>query len=201
MGNLVGGYFLWGDGVGMENVLAYVMGYVMVVLAVYIASPEVDIMAMIKLAREAKHGGLSKGQAKTSYGKSVLELITAYNELRHPEHHVPTKELVENTRASLKEALAIGVQSGSVKPDDLVDLSMQLWMHATNTDNGAAAVMQYFMKTPFFRQYCDTDPVFRAAMIGAMPKERRMSMAVGITSMHPMESTGSEIEVAKFLSY
>merc|ERR1712061_123372 len=33
--NLVGGYFLWGDGVGMENVLAYVMGYVMVVLAVY----------------------------------------------------------------------------------------------------------------------------------------------------------------------
>lgn len=203
LSNVVGGYFLWGDGVGMEYPRSYILGYVLCVLAVYIASPEVDILAMITLAREMKDAGLSKGVAKTTFGEKLLGLVEAFNELKNPYQSAAGGVMVENAKEALRATLHTGCQKGHIKSEDMVNLAVDLWMHAANSTAGARAIMEWFDATPYFQEYTDKDPKFRTALIASLPPELRMSAGrrFNIPEMGVMKlSSTSSVEVARFLS-
>lgn len=194
--NLVGGYYLWGDGTDLDYPVTYIMGYVMILLAVYVASPELDVMAMLKMVQEKRHAGLSKGEGKTQFGKSVLEMIESWNQLRHPFQSDEAEALIHDANESLRNCLKVGVDAGHLQPESLVDLSIQLWMHAANTPDGANSIIEWFAKAPFFRDYFVKDPRFRAALVGAMPEEVREGAVDKLQMMGGVES----LEVARFLS-
>lgn len=163
--NVVAGYFLWGDGQDLDNILAYLLGYVIIVMAVYISTEELDIVAMVQMSRERTLAGLSKGVAKTKFGNAVLGLVQSWNQVRNPSQASKAEDLVSSAKDSLIQTLLTGLRSGALSPEDLAHLSAHLCTRATSTDAGAEAIMEWLEKTPYFQEYCAKDPAFRSALI------------------------------------
>merc|ERR1740121_655240 len=82
--NVLSALLLWAEGDRIPSVLPYVVGYMICVLAVYIATPEMDLIASFKKAQEFRSRGLSRQVAQTSFGKSLLVLMEKWGQLAAP---------------------------------------------------------------------------------------------------------------------
>merc|ERR1719384_82900 len=82
--NVLSGLFFWDEAGRIPSMLSYVVGYVICILAVYIPTPEMDLVASFKKSQELRSHSLSQRVAKTTFGKSVLTLLEKWSLLLRP---------------------------------------------------------------------------------------------------------------------
>merc|ERR1712151_926251 len=112
----------------IPSMLSYIVGYMICVLAVYISTPEMDIVASWKKSQELRSQSLSRRVARTSFGKSVLLLLEKWGQLAAPgegsaEAQAPDATVLkEETKQALEQTLSSGIDRMAFSQEHLVNL-------------------------------------------------------------------------------
>jgi len=164
--NVLSALFLWAEAERIPSLLPYLVGYMVCVLAVYISTPEMDLVASFKRARECHSRGLSRQVAQTAFGKSVLSLLEKWTQLTPPaegDASAPAQDatvLKEETKQALERTLLSGLEGMAFNSEQLVDLTLRLWHRDGQHYGPSAEAVEWLRGTPYFREYLLKDPAF-----------------------------------------
>jgi len=170
--NVLSGLFFWNEAERIPSMLSYVVGYVICILAVYISTPEMDLVASFKKTQEMRSHSLSKKVAKTTFGKSVLTLLEKWSLLVCPaEASTNDEALKAETKQALEQTLSNGLDRMAFSTEHLVNLTMLLWKKSEPRYGPCAETMSWLRETPYFRDYLAKDPAFGDALTQVLPEQ------------------------------
>merc|ERR1712012_443494 len=181
--NVLSALLLWGEGGRIPSVMPYIVGYMICVLAVYIATPEMDLVASFKKAQELHSRSLSQQVAKTSFGKSLLELLEKWGQSdaqveEATEASAPGSTTLkdEQTKEVLERTLLSGLDGMAFSKEQLVDLTLRLWRRDGQQYRPSAETVGWLRSTPYFRDYLAKDPAFGDILAGTLSDSERRVM-------------------------
>lgn len=182
--NVISGLLLWGEAERIPQMLPYVVGYMICILAVYIATPEMDLVASLKQSRELRSRGLSRQVAQTSFGKSLLLLLEKWGQMALAQDSASpapdTTTLQEETKQAIEKTLLSGLDGMAFSKEQIVDLVLRLWRR-DGQYRPCAETMAWLQGTPYFREYLAKDPAFGEVLAGALSKHENMAMQEAVS--------------------
>jgi len=197
--NVLSGLLFWGEAERIPSMLSYIVGYMICVLAVYISTPEMDIVASWKKSLELRSHSLSRQVAQTSFGQSVLALLQKWGQLAAPaETRSPNApSLQEETKQALEQTLNSGLDRMAFGQEHLVQLSLLLWQKKDESFGPCADTVSWLQGTPYFRDYLAKDPAFGDVLAGVLPEqEREVLRAAAASKVESAKETAQEAGVS-----
>jgi len=167
--NVLSGLLFWGEAARIPSMLSYAVGYMICVLAVYISTPEMDLVASWNRSKELRSRSLSKRVARSTFGRSVLALLEKWSREQPPTPQ-GVKVLKEETRQALEKTLLSGLEKVAFGAEHLVDLALRLWHKADAHYGPSADTVTWIRETPYFREYLSKDPAFGDVLAGLVPE-------------------------------
>jgi hypothetical protein len=166
--NMSTGFAVWQDGDRVPALIPYLTCFALCTAAVYLSSNSVDLSQMQLRWQELKGGGLSLQDAKTDFGKQMIKLIKAFDEMKNERRmsfapgrmsraEAADMSSAEALKAEFESLLIIGVQDGYISTEEVLDLTIRMW-----AGRDPAAVfsdsMIWFSQTAFMQDYRARDP-------------------------------------------
>jgi len=149
--NMLTGYLVWGDGAYVEHTTSYLLVYALCICGVYLNS-DMDIVGDWTRSYSIRSSMLSEGRAYSRFGHAVLSLLGAWQ-------RGPT---TDNNQAELSSVLNIGLETGALKPHELVSLSL-LSLRQKGSKPSPEMVHWVEHRVKLFKEYCQWDAAFLQA--------------------------------------
>merc|ERR1712194_266905 len=113
--------------------------------AVYISTPEMDLVASFKKSQELRSHSLSQRVAKTAFGQAVLTLLEKWSLLMQPA--ADAEALKEETKQALEQTLCSGLDRMAFSKEHLVNLTMLLWKKSDPRFGPCAKTVSWLQET------------------------------------------------------
>jgi len=173
--NTLASLFIWGEAEHVDLLIAYLTSYVLCLMSVYIATEEADLEASFSNGREISARGLSKKEAVTPFGQSLVALADRWEEegkQAKEEGRSPNSA----TRESIRRVLNTGAGAKVFKQEELVDLTLRLWYRINPSYSALGTVVAWMKRTPYFEEYLQSDPSFQASLEAPLSPEEKRAM-------------------------
>mmetsp|Transcript_2170 Transcript_2170/g.5015 ORF Transcript_2170/g.5015 Transcript_2170/m.5015 type:complete len:564 (-) Transcript_2170:113-1804(-) len=156
--NMITGFLVWGDAKYIDRPVPYISVYIISVLAVYLMSPEVDLLTEQTRLFQIRRSLLSETRASTSFGEAVLRLLEVWRG-QVGQKFGRDKEQGEACLKALQDTLQEGLEKGAISSNELVDLTMLL---LKDSGPGPNAIVVHWLeeKLCHFKLYVAHDPEF-----------------------------------------
>jgi len=175
--NVLSGLLFWGEAERIPSMMSYAVGYLICVLAVYISTPEMDIVASWNRSKELRSHSLSKRVAKSTFGSSVLALLEKWGQQQQKCAPKGAEVLKEETRQALEKTLLSGFEKMAFGAEHLVNLALLLWQKSDAQYGPSADTVSWMRETPYFRDYLAKDPAFGDVLAGVVPEHACEAMS------------------------
>eukprot|EP00929_Paragymnodinium_shiwhaense_P101453 TRINITY_DN64554_c0_g1_i1.p1 TRINITY_DN64554_c0_g1~~TRINITY_DN64554_c0_g1_i1.p1 ORF type:complete len:505 (-),score=112.81 TRINITY_DN64554_c0_g1_i1:249-1763(-) len=189
--NMFTGYFVWGDAKYIDRPVPYIMVYIICLLAVYLIGEDIDFWAEAVRSKAIKNTKLSDARAVSPFGQAVLRLLETWR--KRPEPGASREATSATAAAALQEAFQLGVETGSLTKQELVDLVLLLMRDGDYKPNATLVFwIQEHVKS--FERYVSHDSDFRdhfRDLLGEDEKEKLsvMESASRSASSHEISMT------------
>lgn len=156
--NMITGYCLWEDAKYISAPGPYILVYLICVMAVYLISPELDVVAQVVRSYQIRNSMLSTRRAQSRLGTAVLRLLEAW-ERHQGQILIEDPEEREACASSLRNALREGTEGGVISAEELVELVMS----ALGDQVGPSAAVVHWIEhhSSHFQEYAKHDPDFQ----------------------------------------
>jgi len=193
--NMITGYLVWGDAQYIEYQAAYLLVYVICILAVYLISPEMDSFGAILRIRRLRQTTLSNNVAPTPLGAAMLRLTDMWSRLAPQENAPPACASLtcatldkEERGIALQQALQIGLETGAVSRREIVSLVLKLTeeKHYAPT----APLIAWIQQIEHFQMYARQDPAFNSKLKGTLSAEEYQKLSLLSSDDPPLSESG-----------
>jgi len=171
--NGVAGVFVWNDLDRMEGkpVAPYAVTFFIIILSVYVSSPNADLVETMVRWRVLSTTKLSENFASTTFGRAVVALLISWDNLKKGTG----QDLEDAAKEALTHALSVGTERGRLSSQDMVDLAVDLY-GASGSFGATATFFKWMENNPYCQEYLKHDPAFREKLLGVMPERERRSL-------------------------
>lgn len=189
--NMITGYLVWGDAQYIEYQEAYLLVYVICILAVYLISPEMDSFGAILRIRRLRQTRLSSNVAPTPLGAAMLRLTDMWSRLA-PQQNAPPSEKPseEELEIALQQALQIGLETGAVTRQEIVSLVLKLLEESGFEPT--APLIAWIQQIEHFQMYARHDPAFSNKLKGTLSAEESQKLSLLSLDDSPAPGSGED---------
>jgi len=141
--------------------VAYLVSYIICIMAIYISTEEADIMANLSNSKEMSSKALSRKEAATPFGESLVALATEWEGVKADKEGGAGKA---STRKAVEEALREGNAARVFNTPELIDLVSRLWGRIDPNYSALGTVVGWMKRTSYFQDYLAADPAFEESL-------------------------------------
>ncbi|CAJ1406720.1 unnamed protein product [Effrenium voratum] len=183
--NMITGYLVWGDAKYIEHPVSYILVYFLCVMGVYLNSPTMDLVGGMLQWYFIRRSSLSGGRATSSFGKGVLGLLESW---RQKADNSPA--LMQERQRQLVTVLTVGLETGSIKQPEIVELVMLLMRER---EYGPSPAVIYWLEhnLGLFRYYVARDPGFKDMFRQTLSLEDERRLVELEEALKPREAAAS----------
>jgi len=192
--NMVTGYLVWGDARYIQYPEAYLLVYVICVLAVYLISPEMDSFGAILRLRRLRQTSLSKNVAPTPLGAAMLRLTNTWSGPTYDANHASGSPAKGERGIALQEALLIGLETGAVTRQEMVSLVLKLL--EGNSYAPTAPLIAWIQQIAHFQMYARQDPVFNDKLKGLLSAQEQQQLSLLLADGLSSQGDGLDVLVS-----
>jgi len=156
--NMVTGFCVWRDAEYISSPRAYLLVYVICIMAVYLISNELDIAGQASRAYWIRQSKLSEAVAPSAFGRSVLALLRSWQP-SDGEAGAGGAALAKDRCAAAGEVLQQGLENGMITDKEMAALA-----HGLLQEQGCAPtalLVAWIERAQHFQAYCEHDPSFK----------------------------------------
>lgn len=156
--NMFTGFFVWEDARYLGSPIAYLLVYAISILAVYMLSPDFDIVLQLLHHNTIRSSQLSSGQTRTRFSKATLNLMSSWHRAGG-SRRIEDPILRESCQHALCDLLHSGIESGVLREVELQKLNVRL---LDELGPGPSAVVVQWIEEDvgYTREYLKHDPNF-----------------------------------------
>jgi len=147
--NVIASLMLWGEYQLLSNPVPYFTCFAIIILSVYILTPDIDIISALSMSREIRTKGLSKGVAKSAFGGAFVKLLASWQD---------NKADKEARRTAAEELLLVGLRDRVLEPDQVIALCSGIYARVNPEFTPTRYIIDWLLTVPFLRDYLTADP-------------------------------------------
>lgn len=174
--NMITGYLVWGDAAYIDKPLAYICVYLVMILAVYLVSPEMDTAGQILRWHRIRRTRLSSNIKPTPLGRAFYRLSELW--ARQSVVSRPAESLapsLEELEGAWRQALDIGLETGAIARSEMVTLTILLLQERGFAPN--ATIIRWLEDDcAHYRMYAEHDPRFKQSLRDTLSAEESQKL-------------------------
>jgi hypothetical protein len=147
--NVAFDFMVWGVADQLENMVAYVMAFVVCLFAVYVSAPGADVGATLAQRSEINNAKMSQSEAKSRFGHAMVDLMDSWQNLQS----FPTEATETNQLRSDRVKLFVerGLEQKIFNEAEIAELVRVLFRRTHVHSAPHKAVVKWMNNIDFFK--------------------------------------------------